>query len=73
MTMTVFTEALKLANIGIFTPRKDPCDLCCEHKQGNCSDIKYQEHRTTKEAAQIEKDKADFFFFFGSRTKVFFS
>ena len=70
MSMTVFTEEIKLVNIGISNPRKDQCDLCCEYKQGNCSDITYQEHRTRKKAAQREKEKqnADFC---GSRTNFF--
>ena len=72
MTMTVFTEELKLANIGIFTPRKNQCDLCCEHKQGNCSDITYQGHSATKEATQIEKGQGCFLFcFFAQGPKLF--
>ena len=69
MSMTVFTEELKQANIGIFIPRKDQCDVCCEYKQGNCSEITYKEHRDRKEAAQREKDK-DKTEFSVSRTKV---
>ena len=69
MSMTVFTEELKQANIGIFIPRKNQCNVCCEFKQGNCSEITYKEHRDRKEAAQREKDK-DKTEFSGSRTKV---
>lgn len=69
MSMTVFSEELKAANIGIFTPRKDQCDLCCEFMQGNTSEEVYREHRTRKETAQAEKTK-DKTENVGSRTKV---
>lgn len=43
-------------NIGIFSPRKDQCDLCVQFEAGNLEQDTWEKHRRNKERAQQEKN-----------------
>ncbi|KAH9632624.1 hypothetical protein HF086_004742 [Spodoptera exigua] len=51
-------EILKEAKISIFKPRKDQCDICVAHKQGNIPDDVYQLHIIKKDEARAAKTEA---------------
>ena len=49
-------------NLGLFKPRKDQCDICCEYNVGNVTEEEYKQHIEKKDKARDEKtkDKADY-------------
>lgn len=53
-----FQEILKEKKISIFKPRKDQCDICVGHKQGNIPDDVYQLHIKKKDEARAAKTEA---------------
>lgn len=53
----LFSRLFSEKNLSIFSPRKDQCNLCCAHKEGNISDSEYLDHVAKKNATQLEKDK----------------
>lgn len=53
-----FDMIMEEKNIRIFKPRKDMCDTCIAHNEGNISDKEWTEHITLKDAARAEKEKA---------------
>lgn len=57
----VFLKEMKNANIDVYHPRKDQCDLCFSHKLGNVEQRDYESHITQKDRARKEKikDKED--------------
>lgn len=55
MSRQVFMDELHSAKIDIFQPRKDQCDICVSHKEGNVTDEIFEIHRKKKERAQTEK------------------
>lgn len=44
-------------NLGLFSPKKDQCDLCCGYQKGNVSEPEYVAHITRKNTAREEKTK----------------
>lgn len=38
----LFESVLFEENIGLYTPKKDACDVCCAHKAGNLSDEQFK-------------------------------
>lgn len=52
----LFHETFTDLNIGLYSPRKDKCDICCSYEAGNIPDEQYQTHQNRKECARIEKD-----------------
>ena len=44
-------------NLGIFSPKKDQCDICCGFNTGNVTNEDYNAHINRKEAARREKKK----------------
>ena len=56
-----FDEIMNDLNIRIFKPRKDQCDVCVSHTNGNLSDAEWEEHRLKKEECRKvkENDKND--------------
>lgn len=53
-----FQEVLKEKKISIFKPRKDQCDICVGHNQGNVPDENYQLHIAKKNKARAAKQEA---------------
>lgn len=53
-----FGEILEEQKISIFKPRKDQCDTCVAHKEGNLSEEDYQVHISKKNEAREAKKKA---------------
>ncbi|KAG8334063.1 hypothetical protein J6590_108696 [Homalodisca vitripennis] len=43
-------------NLGLFSPKKDQCDLCCSFNKGNLTQELYEEHIKKKDEARSEKD-----------------
>lgn len=52
-----FHEVFEAHNLGLFSPKKDQCDLCCGYQQGNVSEPEHVAHITRKNAAREEKTK----------------
>lgn len=52
-----FRDIMDEMKIQIFKPRKDQCDTCVAHKNGNISDEIYNRHLGNKINAQAEKTK----------------
>ena len=52
----LFIKIFKQKNLSLFSPRKDQCDVCFAHTEGNISDEVYLDHISKKNAAQLEKD-----------------
>lgn len=50
-----FNNVLQSNNIAIHKPRKDQCDTCFGHTQGNISDEEYELHREKKSQARAKK------------------
>ncbi|KAF9406599.1 hypothetical protein HW555_013085 [Spodoptera exigua] len=48
-----FQEILKEAKISIFKPRKDQCDICVAHKQGNIPDDRRTTTASTREPMRL--------------------
>jgi len=42
-------------NIGLFSPKKDQCDLCCGFQTGNTGSEEYETHLCRKVLARLEK------------------
>lgn len=55
LSRNTLMKFVKNKNIGIFSPRKDQCDMCVEYHAGNLDQHVWEEHRNDKEAAQKEK------------------
>lgn len=53
-----FGEILEVQKISIFKPRKDQCDTCVAHKEGNLYEEDYQVHISKKNEAREAKKKA---------------
>lgn len=53
----VLMQKAKELNIGIFSPRKDQCNICLSHSHGLCLEDEFQIHFKHKEEAQEEKAK----------------
>lgn len=51
-----FAQAFDIENLGLFTPRKDQCDLCVGFKAGQVSLRRYDLHIARKKRATEEKD-----------------
>ena len=41
--------------VGLFTPKKDQCDLCASKKVGNVTDDEFRQHQEKKDAAREAK------------------
>lgn len=52
---TSFVQMFNDMNLGLFSPRKDQCDLCCEYKQGAIDKAIYEQHIIDKNCARDEK------------------
>ncbi|GFN74480.1 hypothetical protein PoB_000098600 [Plakobranchus ocellatus] len=53
----VFINEFDEGNFAIFRTRKDQCDLCGAHDEGNVDEATYAVHRLRKEMAQRAKDE----------------
>lgn len=42
-------------NLGLFSPKKDQCDICCSYSKGNINEEDYRAHLNKKEEARNEK------------------
>lgn len=51
-----FDRSCRAEKIVIFSPRKDQCDLCCQYKAGNLSDISFNAHRKKKDETRAQKE-----------------
>lgn len=52
--LTITAKAMK---ISLYQPRKDQCDICFMHKNGNVSQEDYEQHISRKNLARSEKEK----------------
>lgn len=57
LSRNTLMKHIKSKNIGIFSPRKDQCDMCVQYQAGNLDQHVYEKHRNDKECAQKEKSK----------------
>ena len=53
----VFSQEFKENNLGLFSPKKDQCDICTSFDSGNLTEAEYTAHQIRKAAARAEKDK----------------
>ena len=53
----VFSQEFKENNLGLFSPKKDQCDICTSFDSGNITEAEYTAHQIRKAAARAEKDK----------------
>ena len=44
-------------NLGLFKPKKDQCDVCCQYEEGNIEQADYERHLKLKDMARKEKCK----------------
>lgn len=51
-----FIEIFKSKHIGIFSPKKDACDVCCSYKTKNINQEEYDLHIKRKKEVRQEKD-----------------
>ncbi|CAG9773276.1 unnamed protein product [Ceutorhynchus assimilis] len=56
LSRNTLMKYVKIKNIGIFSPRKDQCDLCVEYQAGNLDQSVWEKHRNEKQRAQEEKN-----------------
>lgn len=49
MSLKTFYQVFQKLNLSIYKPRKDECDLCVGHKEGNVIKEIYDEHQLRKE------------------------
>ncbi len=49
------SSAFDAKNLGLFSPKKDQCDVCCSFKVGQCTEAIYKTHIAKKIAAREEK------------------
>ena len=45
------------ANMALFKPKKDQCNICTGYNVGNVEEIDYQEHVQKKQEARSEKKR----------------
>ena len=50
-----FVRLVEDLNIGLFSPKKDQCDLCCAYESRNVGNEEYEIHQCKKELARLEK------------------
>ena len=43
--------------MGLYSPSKDQCDVCCSYDAGNIPDAEYQAHQSRKLDARMEKNR----------------
>lgn len=53
----VFERKFHKLNLSLFRPKKDFCDLCCEHKVGNIEESVWKKHILNKDQARSDKDR----------------
>lgn len=51
----MFYSVFDKLNLGLFSPKKDQCDLCCSFNKGNLTQELYEEHVRKKTEARNEK------------------
>ncbi|GLV46769.1 hypothetical protein CBL_21438, partial [Carabus blaptoides fortunei] len=49
-------KRLQAMNIAVFQPRKDQCDPCFSHKQGNIETCDYETHIMDKDRVRVEEE-----------------
>lgn len=52
-----FDKVFSNHNLALFTLKKDMCDICVGHEEGNIDEHAYQEHLIKKNRAREEKEK----------------
>lgn len=55
VSLSKFKEVFNEKKLGLFTPKKDQCDICAGHKLGNVDEANYKLHIERKEEARAEK------------------
>ncbi|CAG9827718.1 unnamed protein product [Diabrotica balteata] len=55
MSRRTFDELFNEKGISIYLPKKDKCDICCQHEVGNLDEESFANHITKKERARQEK------------------
>lgn len=53
----LFKRIFSEMNIGLFSPKKDLCDVCCRYESGNLSEEIYNLHQNRKIDAREEKER----------------
>lgn len=51
----VFEKYFKINNLSLYQPKKDQCNLCIQHENGNFSHEAWQQHVPIKEKIRQEK------------------
>lgn len=52
-----FDKSFDKHNLALYTLKKDMCDICVGHREGNIDDHAYQEHLIKKNRAREEKER----------------
>lgn len=52
----IFDKFFKINNLSLFQRKKDQCNLCIEHEQGNLSDDVWNQHVANKNRIRLEKE-----------------
>lgn len=55
----LFTNTINEQKLSIFKPRKDQCDVCVGHKEGNIDNEVFNLHITKKNEARAAKERAN--------------
>ncbi|KAJ4426973.1 hypothetical protein ANN_26772 [Periplaneta americana] len=55
VSITTFNDQFDAHNLGIFSPKKDQCDVCCSFKTKNITEEEYTNHLHKKEEPRAEK------------------
>ena len=53
----LFQETFDDLNMGLYSPRKDQCDVCCSYDAGNIPEEEYQAHQSRKLDARMKKNR----------------
>ncbi|XP_067645231.1 uncharacterized protein [Eurosta solidaginis] len=60
LSISVFYEAFAEYNYGLFSPKKDQCEICVRHSMDNISHDEYAVHQENKETRnEKQKEKAE--------------
>lgn len=56
LSQTTFREMFQKSNLSLHVPRKDQCDVCVSHREGNLGQEKWEKHVEAKNRARQEKE-----------------
>lgn len=57
LSKQILVDEFSKMNLSLFSPRKDQCDICVQHEEGNLSDDLWNAHIEKKDRARDEKSR----------------